>query len=76
MISLKIILTLFFSVFMMGKTFALKPLSDSEMANVEAQAFMSLSYFDQKNNPNKNIGFYRLGLEADIELNKGIYYNE
>lgn len=72
MISLKIILTLFFSVFMMGKTFALKPLSDSEMANVEAQAFMSLSYLDQKNNPNKNIGFYRLGLEADIELNANI----
>lgn len=69
---LKIILTLFFSVFMMGKTFALKPLSDSEMANVEAQALMSLSYLDQKNNPNKNIGFYRLGLEADIELNANI----
>ena len=74
MVSLKIILALAFTVFAIKQTFALEALSDSEMANVEGQSLINLSYMaqNQNNNPNKNIGFYRLGLDVDIELNANI----
>ena len=59
---------------------SLQALSDSEMSQVEGQALMSLSYLapTDSTNPmknisgNNNIGFYKLGLEAEIELNANI----
>lgn len=63
----------------------LHSLSDSEMSATTGQALMSLSYISPKdtanlealrtNNTDPNsggIGFYRLGLEAELELNANI----
>ena len=65
----------------------LHSLSDSEMSATTGQALMSLSYISPKdtanleairsggagNDPNNGgIGFYRLGLEAELELNANI----
>ena len=65
---------------MMQNTFAdtnkLTELSDQEMSKVEGQALMSLSYLAPTDATNKmsadNIGFYKLGMEAEIELNANI----
>jgi len=55
-------------------------MSDEELAQVQGQALMSLSYIspvDTKNiestrtGSTKDIGFYKLGMEAEIELNVG-----
>ena len=57
----------------------LKTLSDSELADVNGQALMSLSYLaprdnanPMKNVSNNNVGFYKLGLEAELNLNANI----
>lgn len=59
----------------------LHSLSDSEMSATTGQALMSLSYISPKDTANieaarvggdKNTGFYRLGLEAELELNANI----
>lgn len=57
----------------------LKTLTDSELADVNGQALMSLSYLapadnanPMKNVSNNNVGFYKLGLEAELELNANI----
>ncbi|RZG46671.1 hypothetical protein [Acinetobacter wuhouensis] len=55
-------------------------LSDQELSDVDGQALMSMSYIaptDSKNLENsvngvKNIGFYKLGFEAELELNANI----
>lgn len=59
-------------------------LDDSELSNISGQALMSLSYLspNDTSNPMKNIidvngqsnkiGFYKLGLEADLDLNVNI----
>lgn len=58
-------------------------LSDAELSNVNGQALMSLTYLapSDSTNPMKNIsnagsannvGFYKLGLEAELELNANI----
>lgn len=56
-------------------------MSDEELAQVQGQALMSLSYIspvDTKNiestrtGSTKDIGFYKLGMEAEIELNVNI----
>ena len=68
---------------MMQNTFAdakqLTELSDKEMSQVEGQALMSLSYLaptdaknPMKNITGNNIGFYKLGVEAELELNANI----
>ena len=65
---------------MMQNTFAdtnkLTELSDQEMSKIEGQALMSLSYLAPNSASNKmsaeNIGFYKLGMEAEIELNANI----
>lgn len=64
----------------MGSTYAddstLKSLSDSELSEVQGQALMNLTYTDpSKANAamaSQNIGFYKLGMEADVELNANI----
>lgn len=54
----------------------LKSLSDSELSQVQGQALMNLTYTDpSKANASmasQNIGFYKLGMEADVELNANI----
>lgn len=52
----------------------LTSLTDSEMAAETGQALFNLSYTapGQSSNPNTNIGFYRLGMEAKLELNANI----
>ncbi|WP_228140703.1 hypothetical protein [Acinetobacter sp. TGL-Y2] len=57
----------------------MQALSDRELSDVNGQALMSLSYLapadnanPMKNISNNNVGFYKLGLEADVELNANI----
>ncbi len=54
----------------------LVPLSDTELSKVEAQALFSFTYTDPKQaDPSmsqQNIGFYKLGLEANLELNTNV----
>ena len=59
----------------------LHTLSDTEMSATTGQALMSLSYISPKDTANleanriggdKNIGFYKLGLEAELEINANI----
>lgn len=56
---------------------SLQSLTDEEMANTEAQALFNLSYIapGQGTNTaaeNKNVGFYTLSMEADVEINTNI----
>lgn len=59
----------------------LQPLTDQQLSETTGQALMSLSYTSPTDANNleskrdggaKNIGFYKLGLEADLELNANI----
>lgn len=54
----------------------LTELNDAELSKVSGQALMSLSYIAPNDSVNKmqgqGIGFYKLGLEADLELNANI----
>ena len=58
----------------------MQSLSDRELSDVNGQALMSLTYLapTDSTNPMKNItnsnnvGFYKLGLEAEVELNANI----
>lgn len=60
--------------------YSFEPLNDDAMRNVDGQALFTLSYLapnDSTNhatdtNGSKNIGFYRMGMEAEIELNANI----
>ncbi|OTG93108.1 hypothetical protein [Acinetobacter sp. ANC 3832] len=66
----------------MSSSFAvtLKAMTDEQLSNTTGQALMSLSYIapTDQSNPMKNItganniGFYKLGLEAKLELNANI----
>ncbi|WP_336721973.1 hypothetical protein [Acinetobacter soli] len=56
-------------------TFAdrLTSLDDQQMSEVTGQALLNLNYVAPGgSNPNGNMGFYRLGLEAQLELNANI----
>lgn len=78
--------TLFsFSVFAMSAIYAqpttLKSMSDEQLSETTGQALMSLTYVAPTDSANmeakrtggdKNIGFYKLGLEAELELNANI----
>lgn len=63
-----------------ANTFALNELSDAELSQAEGQALMSLSYLAPTDTKNlmrnmtgaNNVGFYKLGLEAEVELNANI----
>lgn len=58
----------------------LQHMSDEQMSEMTGQALMSLSYIapndaanlETKRNQTSNIGFYKLGLEAELELNANI----
>lgn len=51
-------------------------LNDEELADVKGQALFNLSYLAPNqagnNEPGTNIGFYKLGIEAEVELNANI----
>ncbi len=53
-----------------------KPLSDAELSEVQGQALMNLTYTDpskaNSSMASQNIGFYKLGMEAELELNANI----
>lgn len=79
-------LTLFsFSVFAMSAAYAelstLKSMSDEQLSETTGQALMSLSYIapadtanleSKRSGGDNSIGFYKLGLEAELELNANI----
>ena len=69
-------LLLFVSVCSSVHAIDLIELNDRELSNVNGQALMSLSYLSptdtNNNNTGKNLGFYKLGMEAEIELNMNI----
>ena len=79
-ISIKILHALFLlmgSVVMAeAKPVKLQEMTDAEMSNVNGQALMSLSYTSPTDSINKmngqNVGFYKLGLEGELELNANI----
>nr|WP_151867386.1 hypothetical protein [Acinetobacter soli] len=51
----------------------LTSLDDQQMSEVTGQALLNLNYVAPGgSNPNENMGFYRLGLEAQLELNANI----
>lgn len=55
----------------------LKSLNDTEMAAETGQALFNMSYISANDSKNQmassnNIGFYKLGLEAEVELNANI----
>ncbi|NNP67969.1 hypothetical protein [Acinetobacter sp. Ac_5812] len=52
----------------------LQILSDKELSDTDAQSLFGFSYTSPTDagNPNPNIGFYRLGMTADLELNANI----
>lgn len=54
----------------------LQQLNDSELSEVNGQALLSLSYIDPNDSANtmkgQGVGFYKLGLEAELELNANI----
>ncbi|WP_288454177.1 hypothetical protein [uncultured Acinetobacter sp.] len=58
------------------KITSLIPLNDSELSEVQGQSLMSLSYIAPNDSINKmrgqGVGFYKLGLEAELELNTNI----
>lgn len=70
--------------FVLTSSFAassMQSLSDEQLSNTTGQALMSLSYISPKDASNveatrtggdKSIGFYKLGLEAELELNANI----
>lgn len=55
---------------------SLTQLNDSELSDVHGQALMSLGYIAPNDSVNKmqgqGVGFYKLGLEAELELNANI----
>lgn len=61
---------------LMAHQTGLVSLNDQELSEVEGQALLSLSYIDPRDSANmmrgQGVGFYKLGLEADLELNANI----
>ncbi|MCH7384121.1 hypothetical protein MMP71_09675 [Acinetobacter dispersus] len=67
--------------FAYATTSTLKSMTDSELSASTGQALMSLSYIaptdaknleSQRSGGDQNLGFYRLGMEAELELNTNI----
>lgn len=71
----KIILTtLFLMLFKVTHTNALSVMSDEEMSKTTGQSLFNLQYISTNDplNPNPNVGFYKLGMEAKLEINANI----
>ena len=69
-------LLLFVSVCSSVHAIDLIELNDRELSNVNGQALMSLGYIAPNDSVNKmqgqGVGFYKLGIEAELELNANI----
>lgn len=54
----------------------MQSLTDDELSNINGQALMSLTYISPTDSQNKmsgqGVGFYKLGVEAELELNANI----
>ena len=72
--TMRFIKIMLMSLLVNAPTFAMTPLTDDELQAEVGQALFNLSYVapNQSGNPNTNIGFYRVGLQADLELNANI----
>lgn len=59
-----------------AQTTTLQVLDDSALSDITGQALMSLTYIAPTDSTNKmvgqGVGFYKLGMEADLELNANI----
>lgn len=52
---------------------SMQALTDGELSNLTGQTLLTMSFINSGgSNPNTNIGFYKLGLEAKIEINANI----
>lgn len=62
------------AVLSLPNAYAMKSMSDNELAATQGQSLFSLAYTapGANNNPNVNTGIYRLGIEASLELNANI----
>lgn len=61
-------------LFMANTSFALKEINDKELATVTGKELLQFSTImpGEMGNPNGDVGFYRLGLDAKIEINSNI----
>lgn len=68
-----LIIMLSFSLWV-NQIYAMTPLSEEEMSNNHGQALFTLTNIaaNDNSNPNADVGFYRLGMEAKVELNANI----
>lgn len=65
------------STLMAQSALAMEAMSDAELAKTEGQALVNLSYLaptdpGSNSSVNGNVGFYRLGIEADMAVNLNI----
>ncbi|MCX5468084.1 MULTISPECIES: hypothetical protein [Acinetobacter] len=69
-----IIASFFLMLFKLTDANALSAMSDEEMSKATGQTLFTLQYIAANDpiNPNTNIGFYRLGMEAKLEINANI----
>ena len=65
-----------YSLLMVQPVWAMSTLSDEELSDTQGQALFNLSYLSPGDTSNyettNNIGFYRLGVEAEIAANLNI----
>lgn len=58
---------------MSPSVWSMEALSDQQMSESAGQALFTMSFIDTGgNNPNAGVGFYKLGLEAKVEINANI----
>lgn len=56
-----------------GQAYALEALDDTELSQSTGQSLLNMSVVDPGGtNPNPDVGFYKLALQADVELNANI----
>ncbi|MCL6246409.1 hypothetical protein M5F00_00740 [Acinetobacter sp. ANC 4945] len=77
----KLITSLIYSTFALSSlSHAMTALDDQELSNIDGQALLSMEYTqgysavdnNGQNIDQSNVGFYKLGLEAEMELNANI----
>ena len=63
-----------YGVLSVNSAWAMSVLSDEELSDTQGQALMNLSYLAPSDASNfegaNNIGFYKLGFEAKVEINQ------
>ncbi|MBL0231560.1 MAG: hypothetical protein IPP76_12485 [Moraxellaceae bacterium] len=65
-----------YSLLMVQPVWAMSTLSDEELSDTQGQALFNMSYLSPSDTGNfeslNNVGFYKLGVEAEVELNLNI----